>query len=138
MASLTLSSGVNSPSEKGNRGFRILEEYLQPSSSTTSSAAAQNIHGLAEPLLYGSNTDDLEDFVWEFWGIFLNVAKQIPYDSPSQERLIELVKALIEIPATTIQVWGVSLSTSALSSKFHLRLFEQSMCRLCDPLTRVG
>ncbi|KAF7590279.1 hypothetical protein BBP40_003016 [Aspergillus hancockii] len=106
MSSLTLSSGVKTPSEQGNQGFSILDEYLQPSSSTTPSAAAHSIHGLAKPLLSGPDAENLENFVWEFWVIFINIAKQIPCDSPSQDRLVELVKALSEIPPTTIQIWG--------------------------------
>ncbi|OGM48027.1 hypothetical protein ABOM_002679 [Aspergillus bombycis] len=106
MASLTLSSGIESPSERENQLFAILNEYAQPSSSTTASAAAQSIHGFAAPLLSDSNADSLENLLWQVWNIVINVAKQIPCDSPSQERLVELVKALTDIPPTTIQIWG--------------------------------
>ncbi|KAE8168208.1 hypothetical protein BDV40DRAFT_251517 [Aspergillus tamarii] len=106
MASLTLSSRIESPSEQENQIFAILNEYAQPSSSTTASAAAQRIHGFAAPLLSDSKADGLEDLLWQLWNIVINVAKQIPCDSPSQERLVDLVKALTEIPPTTIQIWG--------------------------------
>ncbi|KAB8259245.1 hypothetical protein BDV32DRAFT_59714 [Aspergillus pseudonomiae] len=106
MASLNLSSRIESPSERENQLFAILNEYAQPSSSITASAAAQSIHGFASPLLSDSNADSLENLLWQFWTIVINIAKQIPCDSPSQERLVELVKALTEIPPTTIQIWG--------------------------------
>ncbi|KAE8353402.1 hypothetical protein BDV28DRAFT_148139 [Aspergillus coremiiformis] len=104
MASLTLSSRIESPSGQTNQIFAILNEYLQPSSSTIPSVAAQSIHGLATPLL--ADAESLEEFLWEFWVVFINVTKQIPCESPSQQRSVELVKALIKIPPTTIQIWG--------------------------------
>ncbi|KAK6812549.1 hypothetical protein RU639_011692 [Aspergillus parasiticus] len=106
MASLNLSSRIESPSEQEKKIFAILDEYAQPSCSTTASATAQSIHEFAAPLLSDSQADGLENLLWQFWNIVINVAKQIPCDSPSQERLVELVKALTEIPPTTIQIWG--------------------------------
>ncbi|KAE8377978.1 hypothetical protein BDV26DRAFT_262487 [Aspergillus bertholletiae] len=106
MASLTLSSRIESASERENQIFTILDEYVQPSSSTTAAAAAQRIHGFAAPLLSDSDVDGLENLLWQLWTITINVAKQISCDSPAQGRLVELVKALTEIPPVTIQIWG--------------------------------
>ncbi len=92
--------------------FEILNSYLQPSSTTSATAAAQGIDNLT-PMKRpdqgdGKEIEEPESFMWETWGIFIEIAKQIPRDHPSQDRLVELVKALSSLAPTTVTIWQVS------------------------------
>lgn len=49
-----------------------------------------------------------ESFMWETWGTFEKIAKQIPSNHPSMERLARLVKSLSLLPPTTVSIWTVS------------------------------
>lgn len=94
--------------------FTILNEYLQPSSTTTPSTAARAIDALT-PMKRPDGQEEkesAESFLWEIWGIFIAIAKQIPHEHPSQERLVEVVNALSELPSTSVEIWGVGYSSS--------------------------
>ncbi|KAF5313856.1 hypothetical protein D9619_013057 [Psilocybe cf. subviscida] len=39
-----------------------------------------------------------ESFLWEFWGIFAKAAGQVPVDHAGQQRLVELLTALRDLP----------------------------------------
>ncbi|EAL91609.1 hypothetical protein KXW98_007937 [Aspergillus fumigatus] len=87
--------------------FNILNDYLQPSSTTPPSEAAQSIHALT-PKAASTQEDssDLEGFLWSTWGSIIKVAKQIPYNHPSQDRLVDLIHALTKLPPRTVSIWG--------------------------------
>lgn len=92
--------------------FDILNEYLQPSSTTTPAIAAHAIDALTpmkQPDTGDSQRESPESFLWEIWGDFIDIAKQIPHDHLSQDRLVEAVKALSELPPTTVEIWSVGL-----------------------------
>ncbi|EEQ34009.1 conserved hypothetical protein [Microsporum canis CBS 113480] len=87
--------------------FGILSEYLQPASSTAPSAAAKEIDSLTPKKRQGLDAsddakpkEDYESFLLEIWNSLIEVARQIPSDHASQDRLVELVKALRELPST--------------------------------------
>lgn len=94
------------------KAFDILNEYLQPASTTPPEAAAQGIDSLAP--MKRARPDEVQDkespesFLSEIWSLFIAVAKQVPHDHPSQDRLVNLVKALCAMPPTEVQIWGVS------------------------------
>lgn len=94
------------------KAFDILNEYLQPASTTPPEAAAQGIDSLAP--MKRARPDEVQDkespegFLSEIWSVFIAVAKQIPHDHPSQDRLVGLVKVLCAMPPTEVQIWGVS------------------------------
>jgi hypothetical protein len=109
MASLTLESRAESDSPEQHI-FNILNDYLQPSSTTPPRETAQAINALTPKA--GSTPEespDLEDFLWYTWGTIIKVAKQIPHNHPSQDRLVDLIHALTELPPTTVSIWGVSV-----------------------------
>ena len=94
--------------------FDILNECLQPSSTTTPTAAAQGIDALT-PMKRpdpggGKKKESLESFLWEIWGMFIEIAKQIPHDHPSQDRLVKVIIALRELPPTSVEIWTVGFS----------------------------
>ena len=91
--------------------FEVLNGYLQPGSCTAPSAAAKEIDDLTPDKRQsdgGKPKEDHESFLLEIWESIIEIAKQIPSDHASQDRLVELIKALTELPATEIEIWGVS------------------------------
>ncbi|KAF7177977.1 hypothetical protein CNMCM7691_006617 [Aspergillus felis] len=106
MASLSLEYRAE-PRSTEQHIFNILNDYLQPSSTTPPSEAAQAIHALTPKA--GSTQEenpDLEDFLWSTWGTIIEIAKQINGNHPSQDRLVDLIYALTELPPTTVSIWG--------------------------------
>lgn len=92
--------------------FNILEEYLQPHSKTSPNKAACGIDNLT-PMKRpdqedGKEVEDPESFMWETWGTFEKIAKQIPSNHLAMDRLVQLVKSLTLLPPTTVTIWTVS------------------------------
>ncbi|KAI9934108.1 hypothetical protein AWENTII_000474 [Aspergillus wentii] len=89
--------------------FEILNEYLRPSSTTTPAIVAQRIDQLTpmkrNELGTRKEMESPESFMWGIWSYFITLAKQIPYDHPSQDRLVAVVYALSELPSTTVDIW---------------------------------
>lgn len=105
MASLSLESQAE-PNSTEQRIFDILNDYLQPSSTTPPSEAAQAIHALTPTQ---EENSALENFLWSTWGTIVGIVKQIPHNHPSQDRLVDLIHALTELPPTTVSIWNVSV-----------------------------
>ncbi|KAK2875606.1 hypothetical protein FQN49_001566 [Arthroderma sp. PD_2] len=96
--------------------FDVLNEYLQPSSSTGSPSAAKVIDSLTPNKRQGLDPSDdakpkeeCESFLLETWGTFIEIARQIPSEHASQDRLVDLVKALSELPSTSAEIWGSTM-----------------------------
>lgn len=94
--------------------FETLVEYLQPSSTTSPTAAAQSIDNLTpmKRTFIGTSfgkKEEPEGHMWEIWGLFIAISKQVPHDHPSMDRLVALVYALAELPPTTVKIWTVSI-----------------------------
>lgn len=100
-----LTHSVKSPSPEGTKVFQLLQEYLQPSITTPPAAVADEINNIATALQ--TEKSDIEQFLWETWKTFIGLAKQVPHDHPSVDRLVAVVGALTELAPTTIQIWGV-------------------------------
>ncbi len=87
--------------------FDLLKELVQPSSTLSPAAAAQTIDRLFPPNRSGDNEPEGAkretpgSFVWFMWVRFHDVARQIPHDSPAQERLAALVKELHQTTSRT-------------------------------------
>ncbi|GIK00107.1 hypothetical protein Aspvir_004123 [Aspergillus viridinutans] len=106
MASLSLESQAE-PDSTEQHIFNILNDYLQPSSTTPPSEAAQAIHALTPKAASTQEEDsELEDFLWSTWGTIIKIAKQIDDNHPSQDRLVDVIHALTELPPTTVSIWG--------------------------------
>ncbi|RJE23919.1 hypothetical protein PHISCL_03735 [Aspergillus sclerotialis] len=81
--------------------FTKLNEYLKPSSKTPASTTAQSISDLT-PLKPPTKDDkgeqnELDNFLYAFWEMLIEISKQIPHDHPSQDRLFSVVEALSKI-----------------------------------------
>jgi hypothetical protein len=87
--------------------FSILAAYLQPSSAISATTAAEEIDKLYKP----SPSPVLEDYfesLSHFWEIFVFVIDQIPWQHPSQDKAVALIKTLRDLPnpATIASYWG--------------------------------
>lgn len=85
--------------------FSTLNEYLQPSSEVPPAIAAQEITQLypTDPASQQPGTYDTEayDFLLRLWELFIAIAEQIPWQHSSQDKVIELVKAIRDLPNPT-------------------------------------
>ena len=87
--------------------FDVLNHYLQPDSTVSPESAAMAIDNLT-PMKRravqeaGENVEEPESFLLELSSIFIEIAKQIPHDHPSQERYIQFFKYLSSLPPTTV------------------------------------
>ncbi|KAK4977511.1 hypothetical protein LTR66_003915 [Elasticomyces elasticus] len=93
--------------------FDILNSYLQPCSTMSALAAAQGIDALTPAKRPdqgdGKEIEEAESYLWETWGTFIEIAKQIPCDHVSMDRLVELVNSLSSLPPTIVTVWTANL-----------------------------
>jgi len=82
--------------ETDKRVFAILNAYIQSSSSVKAIAAAQDIDSLY-PTDPATKTIDYTSFE-HLWELFVGVAEQIPWNHPAQDKLVDLLKALRDLP----------------------------------------
>ncbi|KAE8154851.1 hypothetical protein BDV25DRAFT_82920 [Aspergillus avenaceus] len=106
MASLSFSKRENSTWELETKLYEFVTEYVQPSSTTIASDAAAKINEWAKE---SQSANDLENFLWQTWGLVIEIAEQIPCDHPAQERLVHLIQALRKLPPQTVRVWDEDL-----------------------------
>ena len=118
MPTITLRQAQEDPNRKDV--FGILNEYIQPESTTS---AAQATNSFAQSI----KTAD-EGFFWGFWGSIFNVAEQIPRSNPAQDKLAVFVRELALVPETGDKVWDVSAFTCRLCDK-HFTLTVNVMMR---------
>ncbi|KAI1132345.1 hypothetical protein F5Y10DRAFT_231524 [Nemania abortiva] len=83
--------------------LRVLNEYIQPSSTTTASqAAASFAQGVKTPN---------EEFFWDFWNNVFSTAERIPHASPQQDKLVSFVRELTLLPETGDKIWETRVWT---------------------------
>ncbi|KAF8189013.1 hypothetical protein BJ912DRAFT_817950, partial [Pholiota molesta] len=79
--------------------FSILDAYLQPSSAISTPSAAQEIDKLFPPASVDYTA------LLHLWDLVTAVVEQIPWQHPSQDRLVALIKTLRDLPdPTTIAI----------------------------------
>ncbi|KAL8291085.1 hypothetical protein RB597_005556 [Gaeumannomyces tritici] len=86
----------------------ILNSALASASSPTSPAeAATALDGLCSKDYAEQGTAG--SFLWWFWDLVHDLARQLPHDSPQQDRLAALIKALHDLTPKTVKLgddWG--------------------------------
>lgn len=89
--------------------YAILKEYLQPDSTTAPETAAKGIDQFlpAKRPDLGVKIEPVGAFLPNLWDLFMDIARQIPSDHESQDRLVKLVDALSQLPSTVEIIWGV-------------------------------
>lgn len=86
--------------------FDVLRDLLFPSESMRrtqlfpATAAAK-----IDALVLESGETGTESALWEVWTTFMHVAVQLNHDHPAMDLLVELVKALGQLPARTVTIW---------------------------------
>ena len=83
-----------------NRKFTLIRDYLE---GTHSSAkyTAEEITTLAKDISFLETTENrisLEGFLWSVWGGIVDLIIQIPHSHPWQDRMVEILRAIKEIP----------------------------------------
>ncbi|KAJ5446879.1 hypothetical protein N7445_001700 [Penicillium cf. griseofulvum] len=87
--------------------FMILNNSLQPSSQVLAAEAAARINELT-PMnreANGEEAEEPESWCLEFWGTINELVKQIPYDHPSQDKMVEIIKELKALPGVEVFVY---------------------------------
>ena len=91
----------NEPWVINQRIFQILNTYLQPNARLSPANAAQEIDKLF-PLNRRREEDkeneEPESFLFEMWDVVISVAEQIPWKHAGQNRLVECIQALRDLP----------------------------------------
>ncbi|GIK00781.1 hypothetical protein Aspvir_004810 [Aspergillus viridinutans] len=113
MSSLHLELRDDDPWFIEEKIFQVLLDYLQnPTASPAPTAQALDrlfpANRPDEDQLAGEPREDPGSFLWHFWGVVHNVAQQIPYTAPEQDRLAELIKALKDLSSQTKTVYMAS------------------------------
>ncbi|KAL4064740.1 hypothetical protein V8B97DRAFT_2025945 [Scleroderma yunnanense] len=121
------------PSDVEQFTFAILNEYLQPSSSASPiDTALQLNNGL--PWGHPDVDRDVSAMMACIWDLVFRLAQQIPHDHPSQERLVQFIIALRDLPIDTPSFLGDPVE------HFWRGVFEFSMdaCFLTIPRVDIA
>ena len=105
--SLASLKGENESRSIQQKVFTILNYHLQNNKYTSATEAATDLDELT-PMkreARGEDAEHLESFLWKTWGTFIEIAKQIPHDHPSQAKMVQIIKALTTLPAVEIEIW---------------------------------
>ncbi|PVH93867.1 hypothetical protein DM02DRAFT_694795 [Periconia macrospinosa] len=107
---VTLRIEGNQEGEFSEKVVAILDSTLPPGSTSEPLDAAKSLNEL-----FKSHSGSPDAFLWRFWDLFHDLARQLPYDGPENERMAVIVKelhALDPVPVVledwggdTVQVW---------------------------------
>lgn len=103
-AGLELSLRNSDPWVVAKQAFEMISDYVQPGSPISPGQAALQLNSLIpgqRPLQEGEEVEEPASFLLEFWETLVSIARQILFDHPSQDRLVELVAALSELSSET-------------------------------------
>lgn len=88
----------------------LLNATLPSDSTQTPAQAARALDSLCTRE-YGNEGDksSVGGFIWWFWDLMHDLARQVPYDGPEQDRLVQVVKGLHDLPPRVVKLgedWG--------------------------------
>ncbi|KAH7882960.1 hypothetical protein F5I97DRAFT_1978005 [Phlebopus sp. FC_14] len=121
--------GDSDPWDIEQHMFDVLSDYLQPSSTMSPITAAEQFN-FCFPLNRtdgenGEGKESEDSFLWELWSLVLRVAQQVPHRHPSQDRLAQWVKALVDFPIETrANIGGVEQRFPQDLPLFHQSILE--------------
>ncbi|KND86391.1 hypothetical protein TOPH_08972 [Tolypocladium ophioglossoides CBS 100239] len=93
------------------RVVEVLNSALAPDSPTSPREAATALDSLCSRDYAEHGTAG--SFLWWFWDLVHDLARQVPYDGPEQDRLAAVIQALHELPPKTVSLgedWGTGSS----------------------------
>lgn len=96
-AQIELSLRDCSPWIVAKQDFDLISDYVQPESLICPGRVAQQLNSLSpgqRVLQDGEEAEEPASFLLVFWETLVSIARQIPFDHPSQECLVELVVSL--------------------------------------------
>ncbi|KAI1311106.1 hypothetical protein F5Y03DRAFT_321422 [Xylaria venustula] len=125
MPTITLQQVQEDPNR--NDIFGILNEYIQPESTTTVSQAATSFTQTVKT--------PNEGFFWGFWNSIFNIAQQIPHSDPAQDKLVLFVRELTLVPETGDKVWEARVWTDLPLLGASIREYQD---RVIKDTTRVS
>lgn len=99
-AQLELTLRDSDPWIVAKQAFDLLSDYIQPDSPISPGQVAAQLNSLSpgqRVLQDGEEAEEPASFLLEFWETLVSVARQVPFDHPSQQRLVELVVSLEEL-----------------------------------------
>ena len=94
---LVLEMRDEDPWSVAKEAFDVVAAYLQPDREADALETANRLDTLTparRKLKESEEAEEDESFLLEIWEIFVMIALQVPYDHPSQRRLIELTSEL--------------------------------------------
>ena len=83
-----------------SRKFGLIRDYLEDTDSRAESTAEQ----LTTPAEDSSSPElnesecSLEGFLWSLWAMVVKLIQQIPHNHPWQDKMVELLSAIKEVP----------------------------------------
>lgn len=108
MSSVKLSIEDDDPWEVSQDIFNLLCDFIQPSTSLSSTTAASNLNALyPDNRVQGDEKKESPaSFLLEMWDVVIKVAVQLDSGSPELERLTLLIKTIRDVkPEQTLHVW---------------------------------
>ncbi|RYP33732.1 hypothetical protein DL767_004599 [Monosporascus sp. MG133] len=88
------------------QAIEILNSTLRRDSKASPVDAAHPLDALYPDHLQGHDAGQWKSggsFLWWFWDLFHNLARQVPHDSPANEYLAAAVQALKDLPTKTVE-----------------------------------
>lgn len=126
-AQLDLSLRDSDPWIVAKQAFDLISDFVQSDNSISSGQVASQLTYLSprqRVLQDGEEAEEPASFLLEFWETLVYIARQVPFDHPSQERLVELVVSLEKLSSesdqTIVSLRSTPQSTSILLNLLHL------------------
>ncbi len=105
----------------------ITKDFLLSEGHSTAVDTARRINSyyendflLWDPLLKYEEDKGMGEFLNGFYEVVFLFARLVPYDSPLQEQLIQLVLELHKLPPRKVKIWGVRCLLKSLTSLITL------------------
>ncbi|KAH7035999.1 uncharacterized protein B0I36DRAFT_429984 [Microdochium trichocladiopsis] len=103
---LSLSLRDDDPWYISQNAYNIISAFIQAKDQPDPLEAAKELGALAPAnrvLQEAEEAESYVSFLLEFWELFLRIARQVPHDHPAQDRLVQLVAELKELPTSDVE-----------------------------------
>lgn len=95
--------------------LEIIADYLQGNRSVANAADhLDKLRPRCRPLRDAEEAETDATFIYNFWGTFVEIALQVPYDSAAATHFDLLLKELSKLPTTTNEVRALESSLSSV------------------------
>lgn len=96
-------------SKQGTDILNAFSRGMQPATPETAAEAARRLDGLCPPL---EQEQAAYDYLWMLWEIMLDVVRSPDATSEIHERFVAVLEDLRQCAKGTLDVWGVSATSS--------------------------